>query len=128
VAALGPAAEAEYYADQKSVARLLGVPERLLPGSWADFQAFFADVVSGDGLVVDAVAREIAEAVLQPPGGGANARLVRLLSAALLPERLRRAYGLDWGPEKEARFAGLAASARRLRESARPLDDEMDPR
>jgi uncharacterized protein (DUF2236 family) len=124
-----PADEAsDYYADQLGIARLLGIPEALLPPTWADFESWFAATVAGDGLVVNEETREIAAAVLKPPGGTANAKLMRILSAALLPERLRAAYGLDWGAEKAARFAALVGSVRGLRGRPGALDGGFDPR
>jgi len=139
VADLEPAALEAYYRDHCAIARLLGIPAERLPPDWPGFRAFFDRTVDGDELVVDDRAREIAAAVLAPPAGTANAKLVRILTAALLPEPLRSAYGLDWGPEKERRFESLVASVRRLRgrdpgatdaelPSVGTLDDSGEPR
>jgi uncharacterized protein (DUF2236 family) len=112
---LAPAALDDYYRDHCAIARLLGIPADLLPPDWRGFRAFFERTVEGGELVVDARAREIAAAVLAPPLGSANAKLVRILTAALLPEPLRSAYGLDWGPEKARKFEALVESVRQLR-------------
>lgn len=112
---LAPAALDAYYHDHCAVARLLGVPAELLPADWPDFRAFFDRTVASDELVVDERARDIAAGVLDPPLGTANAKLLRILTAALLPEPLRVAYRLDWGPEKQRRFEALVESVRGLR-------------
>ena len=118
VAPLSTAALEAFYADHAVIARLLGVPPDRVPGSWSDFRAFWEDVLSGDTLSVTADGRAIAEPVLDPPGGGRNARTVRLVTAALLPGRLREAFGLAWDDEAAARYAALSDSVRRLRTTA----------
>ena len=55
----------------------------------------------------------------------ANAKLMRLLSAALLPERLRAAYGLDWGAAESGPLRGSggvgARTAGAVRSGRRPI-------
>jgi uncharacterized protein (DUF2236 family) len=118
VAPLAPAVREAYYADQCAIARLLGVPAPDLPPSYAAFRAWFDGCVASDELCVTGVAREIAEAVLSPPGGLADGGRVRLITAALLPERLRDAFGLRFEDADRARFEALARSVRSLREGA----------
>ena len=65
------------------------------------------------------------------PGARHDAKVVRLFTTALLPERLRDAYGLDWGLEKQARFAERVRSVVGLRGSgpgAAALDGKSDAR
>jgi uncharacterized protein (DUF2236 family) len=128
VADLCADAAAGYYADQLAIARLLGIPEALLPPTWGAFEGWFAGVLASDELTVDDRAREIADAVLSPPGNTANARLMRLLAAALLPEPLRAAFGLDWGAEKAQRFGSLVESVRGLRGRPGAVDGSSNPR
>jgi uncharacterized protein (DUF2236 family) len=114
VAPLDVAAKEDYYAGQAAIARLLGVPPGRVPGSFAEFRADFDAALAGDELCVGPDAREIADSILQPPGGRGGGP-VRLVTAGLLPERLREAFGLAWDPERARRFAALSASVRALR-------------
>ena len=104
-----------YYAEQRAIARVLGAPAEALPPSHAAFRAWFDGCVAGDALFVTPVAREIADAVLTPPPGLADAAQVRLITAALLPARLRDDFGLRFEAKQEARFDALLRSVRRLR-------------
>ena len=123
VAALPEAALADYYRDQAAIARLLGVPDALVPADVDAFRAWFAAMLEGETLHVTAEARAIADAVFAAPSAG----LVRPLTAALLPPRLRDAFGLPWGAASAARVERLAASVKTLRRE-RPVDASADPR
>lgn len=115
---VGPLAEEaceSYYAEQRAIARLLGAPPDSLPQDYAAFRTWFDGCVDGDTLFVTPVAREIADAVLTPPPGLADAAQVRLITAALLPERLRDAFGLRFEAKQRARFDSLLRSVRSLR-------------
>jgi uncharacterized protein (DUF2236 family) len=116
VAPLPPHALEAYYRDHRAVGRLLGVPPEAVPPSWPAFRTWFDGVVESDCLHVGAQAREIAEAVLHRPVGLQGAGTVRLVTTALLPPRLREAFGLPWEPERAQRFDALVASVRRLRD------------
>lgn len=118
VAPLASDAREIYYAEQCVIARLLGVAPELLPSGYSAFRAWFDGCVSGDALCVTPVAREIAESVLMPPAGLADAGQLRLITAALLPERLREDFGLPFGEKQRARFDALVRSVRSLRAEA----------
>jgi uncharacterized protein (DUF2236 family) len=117
VAPLEPAAREAYYADQCVLTRLLGVPPECVPETHDAFRAYFDEQVEGEVLSVGREAREISEAVLHPPGGLGGAGTVRLVTAGLLPARLREAFGLPWDEERAARLEALEASVRALRPS-----------
>jgi len=117
VAPLNAEVRDAYYAEQCGIARLLGVPVELLPANHAGFCAWFDRYVE-ESLFVTPLAREIASAVLSPPAGLADAASVRLITAALLPPRLREAYGLRYEAPQRARYEALVASVRGLRASA----------
>jgi len=118
VAPLDGVAKEDYYAGQAAIARLLGVPPERVPASFAAFRSDFDAMLAGDELCVGSDAREIAASILRPPGGGGGT--VRLVTTALLPERLREAFELPWDAEREQRFAALGASVRALRKPAVP--------
>lgn len=103
----------EYHRDQRSMALLLGAPPDRTPGDAASFRTWFDGVVESDVLTVGEAARAIAASVLATPG--ADRGPVPLVTAALLPERLRDAFGLPWNAEREAAYARLVASVKHLR-------------
>jgi uncharacterized protein (DUF2236 family) len=118
VGPLAPEARESYYADQCTVARVLGIPSELLPADHAGFRAYLDEMVAGDALAVTDTAREIAAAVLAPPQRLPATGVARLVTAGLLPPRLREAFGLAWDDARERRLADLCASARALRAPA----------
>ncbi len=72
-------------------------------------------MLEGNTLCVTPGAREIADAVLAAPGRLVGAGVMRSLTAALLPARLREAFGLAWDPARAERIEALTASVRSLR-------------
>jgi len=112
---LSPEAREDYYADHRVLARVLGVPPGLVPSDLAAFRAYFDDMVASDLLAVTPLARELAQAVLDPPAELGAARMARSITAGLLPPRLREGFGLVWDARREARLAALVASVRSLR-------------
>ncbi len=118
VAPLEPAACEAFYADHQVVGRLFGVPPERVPPDWGGFRGWFAGMLESDALEVTATARAIGRAVFEPTAGTPPGRLARSITAALLPERLRRAFELEWDAAREARLDALVASVRRLRRPA----------
>ena len=92
-----PAAEAQRLLDRQSViATTLGVPRALWPATPVAFAEYWAE--SSAALRVDAPARAVAKALLNPVAGPWWFRFllpaVRTVTAALLTPDLREAYGL----------------------------------
>lgn len=116
VADLDADAREGFYAGQRVLARLLGVPEARVPRSYADFRRYFDGMLEGDALCVGDEGREVAQSVLRPPGGLGDSGTVRLITTALLPQRLREAFALPWDAARAQRFDALRESVRRLRE------------
>ena len=113
VAPLDDTALAEYHRDQRAMAILLGAPPARTAGDAASFRAWFDGVVAGETLQVGDTAREIARAVLETPG--ADRGPVPLITAALLPPRLRTGFDLPWDSSREASYRRLVASVRGMR-------------
>lgn len=93
-----------------AIATTLGVPRALWPATPADFAAYWSRCESE--LRVDDAAREVAAALLHPRSGPWWFRSlmpqIRVITAGLLDEELRAAYGLPpdaAGFERFARFA-----------------------
>jgi uncharacterized protein (DUF2236 family) len=119
VGPLDARALSEYHRDQRALALLLGAPADRTPGDPVSFRRWFDGMVGSDTLTVGSAAREIAKAVLETPG--VDRGPVPLITAALLPARLRRDFGLAWDDESDARYRQLVASVRALR-PARAVD------
>lgn len=104
-----------FYAEEQVLGRLFGVPPDSMPPHWKEFREWFDATLESDALEVTPQAREIADAVFAPTAGTPQGRLARNLTAALLPERLRRAFGLPWDSARAARLEELTQAVRRLR-------------
>jgi uncharacterized protein (DUF2236 family) len=104
---------ADWYRDQRRLARLLGAPAELLPEDAAGFRAWFDAMLASDVLTPTDEAREVGEAVLCLVPGA-----VRGLTASLLPARLREAFGLAWDARRAARVEAFAAASRASRRAA----------
>ncbi len=118
VTPLTPEQRKEYYADSKVLARLMEIPEKILPGSLEAFDEYMDRMLSGDSLAVTDRTRRLADAVLYPDVGvlpSLSAGLLRFVTAGLLPKRFRDAYGLEWGDKQQIILDGFAGSSRFLR-------------
>jgi uncharacterized protein (DUF2236 family) len=98
--------KSRYYEDSKKLAELFEIPEAMVPGSLNEFSAYFDDMLKGDTLAVGVAARSLAYDIVYPrpwvlrPAGP----LFRVVTAGLLPERLRAAYGLKWNERRRKVF------------------------
>jgi uncharacterized protein (DUF2236 family) len=104
-----------FYDDMKLVARVFGVPARVLPPTLAGLLEYERRLLDDGILCVTDAARNVARTVLAPPvPAPLRPPLVALARAnvGLLPEPLREQYGLRWG---RLDSLGLAASARATR-------------
>ncbi len=132
VGSLDLAARRAYYADHRSVVRVLGVPDALVPPSWEDFRVWFEAMLESDRLAVTPTARAIAAGVFQPAAALAGAGRLHLITAGLLSSRLREGFGLAWDAARAEKFATLCRSVRTQRQAAAKdsslLDDRGNPR
>ena len=105
-----------YYEDSKKLAYLFDIPQTVVPGSLADFASYMERMISGDEIAIGPSARQLAQEILYPSPWVLRplAPLFRLITAGLLPERLRNAYGLTWNNRREKSFDVLSAVVRRL--------------
>lgn len=98
-----------YVIEMNRFAALFGIPEAMLPDSWAAHAAYMARMLASDRLAVAPCAREMAR-FLVGRGGGAQPPLGRVSEAItheLLPAHLAEQFELRASP-RSAR-AGLAA-------------------
>jgi uncharacterized protein (DUF2236 family) len=109
--------QAAYYEDAKTLAGLFGTPPEVIPTTLADFRVYMEQMLAGDEICVTDTARQIARTVLDPPLPRAlrpAAGVVNLVTASLMPPRLRREYGIAWDPVRAAVLAGSREWVRRI--------------
>lgn len=94
-----------YYEDMKTCARLFGTPAEVVPSSYQDFRTYMDEMLEGPDLCVTQTSREIARTVLRPPLPlvlRPAMEVVNVVTASLMPPRLRCDYGLAWGTPRAA--------------------------
>jgi uncharacterized protein (DUF2236 family) len=117
--------KAGYYDDMKVLAQIFGTPISVIPPTLGDFRDYMSERLESDEICATAPAREIADSVLHPPLPAPLRpawRVVGLLTAGLLPPKLREQYGFGWDPARRAVFA---ASREWVRRVALPLLPDM---
>lgn len=106
----------ELAADSRKVGEVFGCPLEAQPSTWTEFQAYWRTTI--DSLEVSDTARLVATSLLS--GRGLPMRVAwrptlfvaRTLTAATLPPRLRREYGLPWRALDRALAEATLRSAR----------------
>lgn len=96
---LSQAEERELYLESKTIARLFGVPEELIPATLDDFRRYWDTMLAGPVLEITPTSRALASDILHPPITGfpnALGDLIGIAALALLPPVLRERYGFKW--------------------------------
>lgn len=121
---LRPVEKEELYASGRPQALLFGLLPEQLPPDWSAFERYYAAMLDSDTLDVGTAGRELAAHILTPPNRTMRGfyRFLRAYTAALLPERLRRGFGLPWGRTERAL---LATTLPAIRLSLRALPPTM---
>ena len=98
--------KARYYEDSKTLAELFDIPDEVVPQSLAEFSAYFDKMLQGNTLAVGPAARSLAHDIVYPTPWILRpaAPLFRVVTAGLLPEKLRSAYGLKWNRPRKKVF------------------------
>lgn len=114
---LSPWERAAYYEQSKVYATILGCPYEMMPATYADFREYYAGMLAE--LRISEASRAIAHQVLHPrlPGGPLNGpalAAVRLITAGLMPEPIRRQYGWHWDRARRDRFFLLMSALRSI--------------
>jgi uncharacterized protein (DUF2236 family) len=114
---VGPLTVAEkeqFWHEARTVGVRLGIPLTLSPADWTALTDYWRRMVAPDGPIqVSPTARRLAPLIVRPPLPLAPSPLVDLLALpglALLPDRLRRDFGIGWSPmhARAAQLLGLA--------------------
>jgi uncharacterized protein (DUF2236 family) len=94
-----------YFEDMKVCAQLFGTPKEVMPRSYDEFRAYMGHMLESDELFVTPTALDIARTVLHPPLPlplRPAMQVVNVVTASLMPPRLRRDYGLSWDVPRAA--------------------------
>jgi uncharacterized protein (DUF2236 family) len=125
VSPLSDRERASYYEDMKLLAQIFGTPSSVIPPTLGEFRAYMSERLESDEICATPTAREIADSVLHPPLPAPLRpawRIVGLVTAGLLPPKLRDQYGLGWDPARRALFGVSREWVRRV---AMPLLPDM---
>jgi len=132
-----PLSDAEreaHYQDTRTFARLFGISDRVLPPDWPSFRRYFDRVVASDTLTIGDAGRRMGRFLLTPPNAAVTPmwRWYEVVTSGLLPEHVRRGFGLRWGRRERAlsaaTLAALRAMWRRLPPQVRFLPAYLDAR
>ena len=116
VAPLTPEEEQAYHAEARQVAIRMGVPSSSVPDTLAELRDEMARMMADAIVRVDATARSLAPYVRYPKRYPPRALwdVAHLVSDSVLPEPIRRGYGIRWSPAREAGMQRLAGVSRRV--------------
>jgi len=115
VAPLARAERSRYWQEVKPFARLFGVTDAIMPVDHPAFQAYLEAMIGGGTLVVGEEARQLAIPILDPPVPWVLRPAVaatRLITVGLLPDSLRRQFGLAWDRRRRERYGALCRAVR----------------
>jgi uncharacterized protein (DUF2236 family) len=89
-----------YWEETKRFAALFGIPEELVPADWTAFRRYWDGMLASDVIRVSPTARDLADFLLRTPAWwlGPAWQWLRVITARLLPPRLRAEFGLGFGP------------------------------
>lgn len=96
-----------FWQEARRVGPRIGIPLERSPASWPALIDYWRAMLAPNGPIqVSATARRLAPTIIRPPLPNVPARVVDLLNLpglALLPERIRVGFGIDWSPQSERR-------------------------
>ena len=136
IAPLSTARREAFYQETRPIGRAFGVPDELLPRDLAGFEAYLETMLAPGGPVrVSPTARDLAQVIFHPPlaplaswlpPGSRAATVLAYVppavydwtlwpSIGLLPEEVRRGYGLAWGRRERLVSRWLVAGWRTWR-------------
>ena len=95
-----------FFEDTKRFGELLGIPKEKFARNWIELQEDMARAIEEDDVCVGANALRLSTSVFRPHAlaRGPIVHPLRVITAGLLPERLRAQYQLPWGSFERANF------------------------
>jgi uncharacterized protein (DUF2236 family) len=119
VGALSDGEREALWQDYVRFGELFLLPREAVPGTYAEFQAWFDGKLASPELHATAHALEMAPLVAfeqpVPRHARANLAIQNVVIKGTLPPRVREIFGLPWGAAHERAFQAIAASHRRAR-------------
>lgn len=116
VTPLSPAEQQAYHAEARQIAIRLGVPEDGVPLTLVELRAEMARLMVDGSVAVSDTARSLAPAILHPtafpPRFAWDA--AHLISLSVMPDPIRRGYGIRWSHRREAGMRRLSSVSRQL--------------
>lgn len=106
----------QYYQESKTIGALLGLTPSDLPEDYDAFSRYFDTMVNGPELHVTPTVAELAEQIIHPPISWfprIAADALSIATTALLPEPIRKLYGLRWSPRRKHAWDFVRRSIRR---------------
>ncbi len=104
-----------YWEDWKLFGELFGMPADAAPDSWSGFRELYFGYIHSDRPHVLQMANRSAIAVVDPPASlpaNPGHRIMYLLMAGTLPDRVRRMHGLPWGIAEQMAWLPLREAVR----------------
>lgn len=117
---VGPLSERQrrrYYEEANSMGPLYGIPDEIVPPTLDEFRSYMDGMLQGGELRATEESRRLVRAVLRPPlpvRWRLATEAVRLVTLALLPERIRDMFELHAGAAARLALAGSSAASRAL--------------
>ena len=111
---LDPADRERLYSESQLFAAMFGIPRHLLPTNHASLTLYVRAMCDSEILTVSAAARHIATQIFAPSRFWRVPRTYMALTAGMLPERLRREFGLSFGAPERRRSNRALAVVRRV--------------
>jgi uncharacterized protein (DUF2236 family) len=113
---LSPAEQQAYHAEARQIAIRLGVPDQGVPLTLIELRAEMARLVANGSVAVSNTARSLAPSILHPTAFPPRFawEAAHLISLSVMPDAIRRGYGIPWSRRREAGMHRLAAASRRL--------------
>lgn len=116
VARLTAQEQQAYHAESRQIATRLGVPPDAVPDTLVELRAEMLRLMSSGIVAVGDTARSLAPSVLHPtrfpPAFAWD--VAHLVSLSVMPEPIRRGYGLPWSRARERGLERAAAISRRV--------------
>jgi uncharacterized protein (DUF2236 family) len=107
--------ERAYYRETRQSAVLFGIPEEMIPEDLDAFRDYVASMLRGPELRATDDGRRLVRDVLRPPlplHWRVPTEVVRLLTLALLPDRIQELFGLHAGPLAHVALGGASLGSR----------------
>ena len=114
VTRLSPGEQQAYHAESRQIAIRLGIPPEAVPLTLVELRAEMLGLMESGVVTVSDTARSLAPSVLHPTPFPPPIAwdMAHLISLSVMPEPIRRGYGLSWSARRERGMQRLASLSR----------------